>query len=395
MSQDIDILKRALAREKASRKSAEKILEEKSKELYHLSQKLKNLLEEKSAQLQGVFENIIDAYVIIDLQGDVLKFNDAATELFGYDIDIESLNVVNLVHKEDYRYAVNSFMELKKNNYFKNYEARIYTKLKEIKWVHINASMVLDRGIPIAAQGVVRDITDIKNLEVQKKGLLQKLETSNDMLQEYAHVVSHDLKSPLRSIDALVNWIKEDNRGKLDATSLNNLDLIETTLGKMELLITDVLNYSSIDARNTEMLDVDLNELIVDIFKMLYIPNHIEIKLSESLPVVRGDKTKLQQLFQNLISNAIKFNDKKSGVIEIDVEPLNDSYQFAIKDNGIGIEEKYYEKIFEIFHSLKKRRDSTGIGLSIVKKIVELHGGKIWLESDFGKGAIFYFTLQR
>ena len=395
MSQEIDILKRALAREKASRKAAEKILEKKSKELFHISQKLENLLEEKSAQLQGVFENIIDAYVIIDLEGDVLKFNDAATELFGYEIDVESLNVSNLVHKEDYDYAMNAFVELQKNGYFKDYEARIYTKAKEVRWVHINASMVLDRGVPIAAQGVVRDITDFKNLEVQKKGLLQKLETSNDMLQEYAHVVSHDLKSPLRSIDALVNWIKEDNTGKLDEASLRNLDLIEATLGRMELLITDVLNYSSIDAKNTERIDVDLNELVIELLSMLYIPNHIEIKFLDSLPTVRGDMIKLQQLFQNLIGNAIKFNDKENGLLEITVEQCNDFYQFAIKDNGIGIDEKYHGKIFDIFHSLKKSKDSTGIGLSIVKKIVELHGGEIWCESKLGKGSIFYFTLKK
>ena len=246
MSQDVDILKRALHREKAARKSAEKILEAKSRELYHSSQRVESLLEEKSNQLQGVFENIIDAYVIMDTDGTVLKLNDAAVQLFGYDVAQERLNVIDLVYKEDFLYAKDAFRTLQEKGIFKNYEARIITKSQEIKWVHINASIVFDKNrTPIAAQGIVRDITEIKNLEFQKEKLVSKLEKSNAMLQDYAHIVSHDLKSPLRSIDALVNWIKEDNKDKLDEASIQNLKLIESTLEKMEHLITDVLEYSS------------------------------------------------------------------------------------------------------------------------------------------------------
>ena len=163
MSQELDIIKRALEREKAARKAAEKILEEKSRELYNTSQKLEKLLDEKSSQLQGVFENIVDAYVVMDINGNVLKFNDAATRLFGYDIDKESLNVKDLIYKEDYQYAMSSYMDLQTQGYFKNYEARIYTKSGEVKWVHIYASMIIDKDqIPIAAQGIVRDITNQK-----------------------------------------------------------------------------------------------------------------------------------------------------------------------------------------------------------------------------------------
>ena len=205
MNQDqIDILKRALQREKAARKAAEKILEDKSRELYYTSEELKesnlkleNLLHEKSTQLKGVFENIIDAYVVIDLKGNVIKINDAAIELFGYDLVAQKVNVVNLIYKEDFKYAMQSFYELSKNGFFTNYSARVYTKTNEIKWVHINASVIFDSNKkPIAAQGIVRDITDIKNLESQKENLLAALEKSNNELQEYAHIVSHDLKSP-------------------------------------------------------------------------------------------------------------------------------------------------------------------------------------------------------
>ena len=393
---EVEILKRALKREKAARKAAEKILEEKSRDLYSISKKLERLLDEKSSQLQGVFENIVDAYVVMDLEGNVIKFNEAATKLFGYDIEKEKVNVVNLIYKEDYKYAMSSFIDLQTKGYFKNYEARVYTKSKEVKWVHINASVVFDKNKnPIAAQGIVRDITEFKDLELQKEKLLIKLEKSNDELHEYAHIVSHDLKSPLRSIDALVSWLREDNKGKLDDVSLQNIGLIETTLEKMEQLITDVLEYSSIGSGNSEKSNVNLNHLLDDIIAILYVPDHIKIKSLKTLPVIKGDKIKLQQLFQNLVSNAIKFNDKEDGIIAIDVEDFKSHYKFSVQDNGIGIDKKFHDKIFKIFHALNKSKYSTGIGLSIVKKIVNLYEGKIWLESQVNIGTTFYFTLKK
>ncbi|MFD2542784.1 PAS domain S-box protein [Lacinutrix gracilariae] len=653
MSQDqVEILERALKREKAARKAAESILEEKSRELYFTSQKLEEHLKEKSSQLQGVFENIVDAYVVMDLNGNIIKFNEEAVKLFGYDIANEKVNVVNLLYKEDYQYAMASFLELQEKGFFKDYEARVYTKSKEVKWVHINASIIFDKNKkPVAAQGIVRDITeqkisedkliesenrlsalilnldsgivledenrnivlinnkfcelfnidakpadligtncnvaseqnkvlfkdpeaflqrmraidaakkvvigddlemldgkilernympitigefnkgylwtfkdvtlkrtysksleiqkqkyyniianmnlglievdtkgkilmvnqsfsqmsgyskkelsgklskevfpidkkgteviqdenikrnrgesnsyeiqiktksgeekhwlvsaapnldiegvqtgsigvtlditDFKSLQLQKEKLLSKLEKSNDELQEYAHIVSHDLKSPLRSINALVNWLQEDNKGKLDEVSLQNFALIESTLEKMEQLITDVLNYSSVGSDIAEKTDVDLNSLVNELVTMLYIPDHIKITSLNVLPNIKGDKTKLQQLFQNLISNAVKFIDKEEGSITIDVEDLKSHYKFSIQDNGIGIDKKYHDKIFKIFHSLNKSKDSTGIGLSIVKKIVTLHEGEIWLDSEPNVGTTFYFTLKK
>jgi light-regulated signal transduction histidine kinase (bacteriophytochrome) len=221
------------------------------------------------------------------------------------------------------------------------------------------------------------------------------LEKSNDELQEYAHIVSHDLKSPLRSIYALVDWLKEDNKGKLDYVSLENFSYIEATLEKMEQLISSVLNYSSVGANNYEITNVDLNDIVHDIINLIYVPEHIEIKLLKTLPIVNGDRTKLQQLFQNLIENAVKFMDKDKGLIQIDFKEQKKHYEFSIKDNGIGIDKKFYKKVFEIFHSLKESKNSSGIGLSIVKKIVALHSGKVWIESKLNIGTTFYFTLKK
>ena len=394
--EQVDILQRALKREKAARKSAETILEEKSRELYNTSQKIEQLLDEKSSQLQGVFENIVDAYVVMDINGNILKFNEAATKLFGYNMSIESINALDLIYKEDYQYAIASYLDLKSKGFFKDYEARVYTKSGKVKWVHINASIVFDKDkTAIAAQGIVRDITDIRNLKLQKEKLLLKLEKNNSELQEYAHIVSHDLKSPLRSIYALVSWLKEDNKGKLDEISLQNFAHIESTLEKMEQLISDILLYSSVGLNELEKQKVDLNIVIEELEQILFIPSHIKMFVKNKLPIVFGERTKLQQLFQNLIGNAIKFNDKENGIIEINVSEKKSFYQFSIKDNGVGIEKKYHDKIFKIFHSLNHNKESTGIGLSIVKKIIDLYNGEIWIESDFGKGATFHFTLKK
>ncbi|WP_420571105.1 sensor histidine kinase [Kordia sp.] len=404
MSQEqIDILQRALKREKAARKAAEKILEDKSRELYVLSEELKisnakleAAVNEKSSQLAGIFENIIDAYVVMDLRGNVLKMNDAASHLFGYDLSEEPLNVTKLIYTEDVAYAFESFSELIEKGRFSNYTARIFRKNKEIRWVQINASLVYDTDQkPIAAQGIIRNITELKSLEQQKEKILKQLEKSNNELYEYAHIVSHDLKSPLRSIDALVSWIKSDNEGKFDEDTLQNFGMIEATLETMESLISNILEYSSAGSETNESKDVNLNDTMEDLYRLLFIPEHISMNVLKKLPTVKGDPTKFQQLFQNLLSNAIKFCNKDKGIVEVDFVEEPSFYQFSVRDNGIGIEKKFHERIFKIFQSLNKSKESTGIGLSIVKKIVDLYEGTIWLESELGEGTTFFFTIKK
>jgi len=695
-SDESDILKRAITRERAARKQAEKILEEKSAELFSLTEQLKQsntkfekLIKEKISQLEGVFENIIDAYVVMDLKGNVLKMNEAAKNLFGHQIEDEELNVVSLIYRPDLEYAMTSYHELIEKGFFADYQARIFTKDRKIKWVQINASLIFDeQNNPIAAQGIVRNITEAKdnidiieeqkrelgiivensslgivltengnfvksnksfqdflgytnedllnltikdvsfpedfplsmefitqmeagkidnfvvdkryrkkdgsvvwaktnvnavrsvlgdlkyqvamieditlsreralmlevinevakaiigkveieeiaweiiikisnylgsddcviylvredknrveqisamgnkvvergvlkdrlilnmgqgivgnvaqtgvaeiirdtskdkryvaddqqrlseitvpiitdgkvigvidsehaekdyytqehldglenvarlvamqlknaiNLKERRKAewkntqLLTQLEKSNNELEEYAHIVSHDLKSPLRSIYALVDWISEDNEENFDDRSKENVDHIKLTLEKMESLISEILNYSSINFELMEFTQVDLNKVVEEVRQTIHIPENITFK-SVLLPSVTGDRIRLQQLFQNLISNAIRYNDKEEGQIKINFKDKPKQLEISISDNGIGIEKRYRDKIFEMFQSLNVSKDSTGVGLAIVKKIVELHHGKIWLESEVGISTTFYFTLRK
>lgn len=236
---------------------------------------------------------------------------------------------------------------------------------------------------------------EIVKINKQRENLLEELAHQNQELSDYAHMVSHDLKSPLRSIDALTAWLYEDYKDKLDAEGAVNLKLIRNNVEKMDTLISGILDYSTITKNQTECYDVDINLLIESILSASLLPEHISVNITSKLPVVKGDKYRLQQLFQNLLDNAIKYNDKVKGIIEIGVEDVNDFWRFKITDNGIGIEDIYFEKIFKTFQKLENNPQSSGIGLAVVKKIVNLYNGKIWLESTLGEGTTFYFTLKK
>ena len=403
MADDIEIYTRALKREKAARKQAEKILEEKSRELFFLTQELKianekleNLVDVKKSELQGVFDNLVDAYILMDLAGNVISMNTSAIQLFGYNIANEKLNVVKLIYKEDYQYAMNSYYKLIKNGSFTDYQARVYTKYNGIRTVHINASIIKSKNNnSIGAQGIVRDITDQIAYQKQRELLVKNLEKSNKELNDYAHIVSHDLKSPLRSMNTIITWLKEDYQNVLDNNAIQSFEMLLKKVDKMDHLINGILKYSSIDKVDHKKKSIDIHKIVNDIIDVIHIPNHIEVKIRTSLPTIKGDKFRLQQLFQNLISNAIKYNDKEKGKVYIDCQEQKMHWLFSIQDNGKGISNKYHDKVFQIFQTLEKSSNATGIGLSIVKKIIDHYDGTIWIDSVEEKGTTFFFTLKK
>jgi len=237
--------------------------------------------------------------------------------------------------------------------------------------------------------------TEIISVNRQREELLHNLEMKNQILSDYAHMVSHDLKSPLRSIDSLINWILDDNKSIFDKSTNDNLNLILQNLEKMDALINGILNYSTIDQAGLESYDVDLNHLVSEAIQIIYKPKHIDVFIINELPVIKGDKFRLQQLFLNLIQNAVKSIDKEKGLVEISVKKIDSFWLFTVKDNGKGISPEYHDKIFQIFEKLENDQMATGIGLSIVKKIISFYGGQIYLESEVGKGSAFNFTLPK
>ncbi|KTC65463.1 sensory box histidine kinase (plasmid) [Legionella adelaidensis] len=236
----------------------------------------------------------------------------------------------------------------------------------------------------------VIDITERKLTE-------QIVKNSNIELERFAYVVSHDLKAPLRGIATISNWIMEEYQEKLDQQGHKYLALLDSRVKQLQALIDGILEYSRIGRLKEKLEKLDLNRIIKDIIKVLMPPAHIQITVSQNLPVIFAGRTHIYQIFQNLISNAIKYNDKKEGRIEIGATEHTNEWLFFVKDNGKGIAERYKDKIFELFQTLenKENNTSTGVGLTIAKKIVDLYNGKIWFTSDVGKGTIFYFTLEK
>lgn len=229
----------------------------------------------------------------------------------------------------------------------------------------------------------------------QKEQLLQKLKYQNEQLNDYAHLVSHDLKSSLRSLSALLAWVKEDCSEKIGEEGVGNLNLMEAKIEKMDKFLEDIINYSEIGATSLKTTTIDLNKEVARIMTSIHIPKNISIVVNGNLPVLKGDARRLRQIFQNLISNAVNFNDKQNGLVEIGVEETEDFYTFSVKDKGQGIPKEYHEKIFNTFTTLGYQEKSTGMGLPIVKRVLGLYGGEIWLDSEVLKGSTFYFTIPK
>jgi len=234
-------------------------------------------------------------------------------------------------------------------------------------------------------------------MENKLKQLNKKLEQANQTLKDFAHTVSHDLKAPLNSVRRLAESISINFSNKLDEEDREQINLLIARVDRMRNLIDGVLQYSSIGYAEEEKIPVNLNELIQGVIDMVDPPENITITVENELPVIECGQTRIMQVFLNLLSNAVKYMDKLNGKIKIVCVEENDFWKFSVADNGPGIEEKYFDKIFEVFKTLLSRNahESTGLGLSTVKKIVEMYGGKVWVESELGRGSTFYFTLPK
>ncbi|CAM4220405.1 ATP-binding protein [Zobellia roscoffensis] len=235
----------------------------------------------------------------------------------------------------------------------------------------------------------------IKEQERKKEELLKSLSLQNEQLNEYAHAVSHDLKAPLVNINTLISWFIDDNKEALTEDSFEPLHKVLFNVEKMDQIIKGILDYSTIDKLESDDRQIDINGLIDEVLKTITVPDNIKISVQENIPKLIGSAWMFEKVFQNLITNSIKYSDKEQGVIEIGVTENNKFYEFFVKDNGIGINPDYFERIFKVFTKLESTSSSSGIGLSIVKKIVEHYNGRIWVESQEGLGSTFYFTILK
>ena len=253
----------------------------------------------------------------------------------------------------------------------------------------------------------VDDLLNTVKIKIDKKLLLEqeiidKTTTISAILQEqkkeldnYAQLISHELKTPLRNISDILIWIREELANPISPeNSINSIEILEKKVERMELLLIKLEQYKNIRFTSFKNNKINLNTIAKKIITKLQVPSHIKIEIKNKLPTLFADEIMLEKVFEILIQNALDHMDKKKGLILLACEITEEDYLFSIKDNGVGIETKYYEKIFEMFQTLDST-NSTGIGLSIVKKIISYYNGEVKVESKINKETVFYFSLPK
>jgi light-regulated signal transduction histidine kinase (bacteriophytochrome) len=228
------------------------------------------------------------------------------------------------------------------------------------------------------------------------KKSFSELTKKNNELDQFAYVVSHDLKSPLRGINNIVSWVEEDHEHELTPEIKRNLELIKSRTLRLENMINGLLEYAKVGKVQKGKETVDILKLLREIIDLV-VPKNFSVQIDGVMPFISTEKLHIEQVFSNLITNAVKYNQNASPRIVIKSRELEDYYEFTVSDNGIGIQKEYFEKIFVIFHTLQEKDafESTGVGLAIVKKIIDDYKGTIRVQSELGKGSSFIFTWPK
>ena len=264
----------------------------------------------------------------------------------------------------------------------------------------VGAADYLVKGATLSGPLLERSILhamERKRAESEQKLLVAELASANRELKDFAYVVSHDLKAPLRGIASIADWLQKDFSESLTDEGQEMLQLLDSRARRMDSMIDGVLQYSRVGRLREQTQSVDLNQVVAEVTDAIAPPPGIQITVETTLPELRVEQNRIGQVFQNLISNAVKYMGAPEGNIWIGHSSQENHWQFYVKDNGIGIDEKHFEKIFQIFRTLQPqdRAESTGVGLAIVKKIVELYGGHIEVSSTVGQGSVFSFTIPK
>lgn len=362
-----------------------------------IKKRYKESIEAERQKYSNIIANMNMGLLEVDNQDHVLFANQSFCDMSGFSLlDLLGNKASDLLMNKKNKALIVDKNLIRNNGVSDSYEVTAKTKDgKEKHWLISGAPNYNLNGELIGSIGIHLDVTDQKKLENQKAQLLKKLEKQNEQLNEYAQIVSHDLKSPLRSIHSLLSWIKEDNSDEFSEETLGYLNLIEGKVEKMDHLIQGILTYSKVETDDEVNDSIDLNEVINNCIKIIHIPENTKVIIENELPIVKADKFRMQQLFQNIISNAVNYIDKPEGLVSVGHTEDAESYTFYVKDNGPGIAKENQEKIFKIFQSFTNHESSTGIGLSIVKRIVDNYKGTISIESELNRGTTFFIKLPK
>jgi PAS domain S-box-containing protein len=368
---------------------------------------------EAAERMAAVVESSDDAIVSKALDGTISAWNRGAEKLFGYSAADAVGNSMRMLVPEDRTNEESDILlqigRGEKVEHFETVRVR-----KDGKRINISAmiSPIRDgRGAIVGASNIARDITkskadeqEIRNLNeelahrvAELNGANQVLEQSNIELQQFAYIASHDLQSPLRSISGFVQLLKMEYEDKLDEQAGDWIRRTVQAIELMQTLIRDLLAYSGVDSRSRPFGQTSFLDIFNEILALL------ESSIRDSagqvtcgdLPTVMGDHSQLVQLMQNLVSNGLKYHSEKPPHVHVSAERNQNEWILSVRDNGIGIQTKHHERVFEIFKRLHSQTEypGTGIGLAVCRRVVERHSGRIWLESEPGHGSVFHFTI--
>ncbi|MBN1804259.1 MAG: CBS domain-containing protein [Sedimentisphaerales bacterium] len=362
-------------------------------------------IKEQNEFLNLVIESLTHPFYVIDAKDYTIKMANSAAYM---DPIPEELTCYKLTHKQD-QPCTNPehkcpLEEIKKTKQPIIVEHKHYDTNGNLRNIEVHAYPVFDKHGEVTQMiEYSLDITENKKnekaLEKLNKDLestIHELKRTNKELQEFTYIAAHDLKTPLRGIGTLANWLLTDYADKFDEDGRMQVKMLVERAKRSDKLVDSILQYSKAGQSIEEHEKVDLNTVLPEIIREINPPENIEIIIDNKLPVIICKKTHINQIFENLIRNAIKYMDKEKGQIKVGCTEEDGFWKFNITDNGPGIDNKYHEKIFKIFQTLSQPNEtSTGIGLSVAKKIVELNQGRIWVESNPGEGSTFYFTLPK
>jgi PAS domain S-box-containing protein len=356
-------------------------------------------IEQSEAKYRTLLENLNLGLLEVDIEGKILKAFPGFCELTGYsEKEIQGEIANELLLDEKGRELSKAQLERRKTGETAVYEQRLKKKDGSLVWALISATPVYDNKRKVTgAIGVHMDLSKQKESEVQLKQYASELETINTELDQFAYIVSHDLKAPLRAINNLASWLEEDLEGVLSDDLRENFDLMKGRVARMENLINGILDYSRAGRMSHQQETVDVSELLDEIIDGIASDERITVKKETNMPTIRTERIPLQQIFMNLISNGIKYNDKENPIITINCDEKQDYFVFSVSDNGHGIDERYFEKVFQIFQTLQARDqvESTGVGLAIVKKMLDEKDCSIWIDSELNKGTTFTFEWPK